>query len=76
MVLSTMGGHRLHLNAGVEEELTDLLYAVGRKHRIKESKGKWRWDIPLLDDEEIVTYARIGLIERNGWNEVEWSIKQ
>ncbi len=64
MILSTTGGHQLSLSTGVEEKLTNLLFAVGRKHRMKESTSDWKWDLPLLDDEKVVTKASIGLIER------------
>ncbi|MCE7733637.1 MAG: hypothetical protein GPJ54_02085 [Candidatus Heimdallarchaeota archaeon] len=64
MLLSTTGGHRLSLSTGIHQKLTSLLFAVGRKHRVKEITSDWEWDLPLLDDEEVKAEAQIGLIER------------
>ncbi len=64
MLLSTTGGHKLSLSTGIPQELTNLLYAVGRKQRFKDTSSEWRWDLPLFDDEEVRTEASIGLIQR------------
>lgn len=64
MILSTTGGHKLTLDAGIDETLTDLLFAVSRKHRIKDAKLKNDWSLPLLDDEYVKTQGHVGFIER------------
>ena len=65
MTLMTIGGHRIQLNAGIPEELSNLVFAVGRSHNVlTKVETKFKWDIPLLEDEKILSYGRVGLINR------------
>lgn len=65
MQLQTTGGHRLQLNAGIPADLSNLVYAASRKHKVlTKQETKFKWDMPLLEDEEIRSYGRVGLIDR------------
>ena len=65
MTLKSTGGHQVQLNTGIPAELSNLVYAVGREHNVLTKKDtRFKWDIPLLEDEEIISYGRIGFIDR------------
>ena len=64
IVLSSIGRHSLTINAGFPNKVTDYLYSIARKQRQKDDPN-WKWDIPLLEDEEIKEEGTVGLIDRN-----------
>ena len=64
VVLRSGGGHILKLNFGLPDILTKYLDSVGRKHRPKESSEDWKWNIPLLEGEEVLHTGKVGVINK------------
>ena len=65
--LSSKGGHRVTINAGIPMELNNLLFGVSRKWHIDNcdnSQCEWNWELPLLEKETVKHKVKIGIISK------------
>ncbi|MFX0122393.1 MAG: hypothetical protein ACFFAE_02065 [Candidatus Hodarchaeota archaeon] len=61
--LSIQSGHTISINAGVPKKLTTLIFSVCRAQRVQTKPQFWQLNIPLLEDEEVKTSAKVALID-------------
>ena len=61
--LSIQSGHTISINAGVPKKLTTLIFSVCRAQRVQTKPQFWHLNIPLLEDEEVKTTAKIALVD-------------
>ncbi|MFX1506698.1 MAG: hypothetical protein ACFFDC_11400 [Promethearchaeota archaeon] len=61
--LSIQSGHTVSINAGVPKKLTTLIFSVCRTRRIQAKHHFWELKIPLLENEEVITNAKVALVD-------------
>ncbi|MFW9905534.1 MAG: hypothetical protein ACFFFH_14425 [Candidatus Thorarchaeota archaeon] len=61
--LSIQSGHTVSINAGVPKKLTTLIFSVCRTRRVQTKLNFWELKIPLLENEEVITNAKVALVD-------------